>query len=148
MAKYYYWAIVLLLPIQVISQDQKWYKVTKNDVAVMSCELLAGYSKGWTDEIEFHHYALSQRFPGLFKNDNKFWDGRYDNDGIWDAKHMTSGITTGFHIAAICIKVGDIKNYPKRDRWKKILFDVVKYTASYKLGFFLSYNVTHKNPIF
>lgn len=137
---------LLLLPF--FSFSQEWYKITKNDIAVMSCEVGAGYAKGWADEIEFHHYALSNRFPGLFKNDNKFWDGRYDDDGIFDAKHLMAGIQVQFHVAAICIKVGDLKKYPKKDRWKKILFDAVKYYGSYQLGFFLAYNVTHQNKLF
>jgi hypothetical protein len=140
--------ITLLLFTSLTTQGQKWYKITKNDIAVMTCEVGAGYAKGWADEIEFHHYELSQRFPGLFKNENKFWDGRYDDDGMWDAKHMMVGIATGFHITAICIKVGDLKSYPKKDRWKKVLFDAAKYYLSYQLGFALSYNLTHSNKIF
>jgi hypothetical protein len=140
--------ILILILLPLFSFSQKWYKVTKNDAAVMACEVGAGYAKGWQDEIEYHHFELSNRFPGLFKNGSKFWDGRYDNDGIWDAKHMMAGIQVQFHIAAICIKVGDLKSYPKKDRWKKVLFDAVKYYASYQLGFFLSYNVTHGNKVF
>lgn len=141
--------ITLLLLASISTQAQtKWYKISKNDLWVMGMEVGAGYSKGWGDEIEFHHFELSQRFPGLFKNDNKFWDGRYDNDGIWDAKHMMSAFTTSFHVAAVVIKIGDLKSYRKKDRWKKITFDALKYYAAYHLGFFLSYNVTHGNKIF
>ena len=139
--------LILTLLMSLGANAQKWYAVSKNDYGIMACEVGAGYAKGWGDEIEYHHYELSQRFPGLFRNGNKFWDGRYDNDGTWDAKHMMSGIQVQFHIAAICIKVGNLKSYPKKDRWKKVLFDAVKYYASYQLGFFFSYNVTHGNKI-
>lgn len=137
---------LLLLPF--FSFSQKWYAVSKNDIAVMSCEVGAGYATGWREEVLYHHYALSQNFPGLFKNGKTFWDGRVYSDGVFDANHMLKGMTVGFHVAAICIKLGDIKSYPKKDRWKKILFDAVKYYGSYQLGFFLAYNITHQNKLF
>lgn len=140
--------ILFLFPFIGISQDKKWFSVSKNDVWVMGMEVGAGYATGWREEVNYHHYNLLQRYPRLFKNGNTFWDGRIYSDGVWDANHMLKGITVGFHMAAICIKVGDIKNYPKKDRWKRILFDAAKYYLAYQAGFALSYNLTHHNPIF
>ncbi len=139
--------LLILFPVISFGQD-KWWKIDKNDIGVMACEIGAGYAKGWGDQVEYRHYELSQRFPGLFRNGNKFWDGREDSDGIWDAKHMMSAFATQFHIAAVCIKIGDLKSYKRKDRWKKIAFDAFKYYAAYHLGFFLSWNVTHGNKLF
>jgi hypothetical protein len=139
--------IILLFPICCFSQD-KWSKITKNDIAVSSCFFGYGFVKGWGDQIEYHHYEMSVQFPNLFKNNNHFWDGRYDDDGIFDAKHLAAGIQASLMTAAVCIKIGDLKNYPKKDRFKKVCFDILKYDFSRRLGFFISYNVINKNPLF
>lgn len=129
-------------------EEKKWYSVSKNDAWIMGLQVFSGYAKGWEHQVEFHHFELSQRFPGLFKNGNKFWDGRYDNDGIWDAKHMLVGLQIQANIACIVFKFGDLKSYPKNVRLMKILFDTAKFYAAHKAGFTLAYNVTHGNKIF
>ena len=140
-----------LISTMATSQDSttlKPFTFTKNDIAVSSCFFMYGFVKGWADEIEYHHYALSNRFPGLFKNGNKFFDGRYDEDGIWDAKHLAAGLQGSLMTAAVLLKFGDLKKYPKKQRLKKILFDSVKYDFSRRLGFFVSYNLINKNRLF
>ncbi len=138
--------LLILLPISLFSQ--KWYKVTKNDYGVSSCFFGYGFVKGWADQIEYHHYEMSVQFPSLFRNGNHFFDGRYDDDGIWDAKHLAAGLQAMFMTAAVVIKFGDLKRYPKKHRFKKVCKDIVTYDFSRRLGFFISYNVINKNKLF
>jgi hypothetical protein len=141
--------ITLLLLTSLTTQGQKWFTVSKNDLWVMGLEVGAGYSQGWREEVLYHPHQLFNRFPDL---NRKFWDARWswqNGDAYkWDANHVLKGTTNAFHLAAICVKVGDLKSYPKKDRWKKVLFDAAKYYLSYQLGFALSYNLTHSNKIF
>jgi len=141
--------IIILFPTLCFGQEN-WKKISKNDVWVSSCFFSYGFVKGWADQIEFHHYEMSIQFPGLFRNGNTFWDGRYDDDGIWDAKHLAAGLQASLMTAAVCIKLGGkrLKEYPKKDRFKKVVFDIIKYDFSRRAGFFLSYNVIHKNQLF
>jgi len=138
----------ILISCSCFGQDAKWWGITKKDIAPMSLVFVAGHAKGWADQVEFHHHEMSIQFPGLFKNGKTFWDGRYDDDGIWDAKHMMEGIRAKCFILAIVFKVGDLKKYPKKDRWKKVGFDLITYSAIERFGFTTSYNGIHKNPIF
>ncbi len=132
----------------VTNIETKVVAFPKSDIWVMSCFFGYGFIKGWADQIEYHHYEMSQQFPRLFRNGNTFWDGRYDDDGIWDAKHLAAGLQASLMTAAVIIKVGDYKKLPKKGRVKRILFDVVKYDFSRRLGFFLSYNVINQNKLF
>lgn len=139
---------LLLMPCLSFAQP-KWNHVSKNDLSIMGIEVLAGYGQGWRDEINYHPNQLFKRFPNLNRN---FWDIRVQNDPTflnteWDADHVFKFAVNGLHVAGIILKVGDLKSYPKKDRWKKILFDIVKYYGSYKLGFFLAWNVTNQNKL-
>ena len=140
--------LILTLLMSLGANAQKWYSVTNNDCAVMACEVVSGYAQGWREELLYHPYEFMAKHP---KWDSSFWfvpQSWRSSPKKFDANHILKGIVIHTQIAAIVIKIGDIKSYKKRDRWKKILFDVVKYYGSYQLGFFLSYNITHHNPIF
>lgn len=141
--------ILLSLPLALSAQEKNWYSITGNDIAVMSVEVAAGYAQGWRDEVIYHPNQLFKRFPNLNRN---FWDIRVQNPpGLlnteWDADHVLKATISTLHVSAVIIKMGDLKDYPKRDRWKKIAFDLLKYYASYKVGFFLGWNVTNGNKL-
>lgn len=114
----------------------------------MSIEMVAGYAQGFRDEVLYHPHAIHAHFPHF----GNFWNIQYQGEKKflnmqWDADHVLKGSVTALHLTAIVIKVGDLKDYPKKQRIFKILADMTKYYLSYKLGFFLSYNVTHKNKL-
>ena len=135
--------LTILLFITHTATAQKWYSISKNDVVTMACEVGAGYGQGWREEVLYHPNALFKHFPNLNRN---FWDNRLYSEGghNFDANHVLKGAITSLHLAAVVIKAGDLKNY-KGKKGLKILADFVKNYAAYQLGFFLSYNVTHKN---
>ena len=141
--------LLLFLPLFASAQEKKWYTITGNDIAVMSVELAVGYAQGWRDEVIYHPNQLFKRFPNLNRS---FWDIRVQNppgflNTEWDADHVLKATVSSLHVAAVVIKIGDLKDYPKKDRWKKVAFDMVKYYGAYKAGFFLSWNVTHGNKL-
>ncbi len=140
--------LTLLLFSSLTTQGQKWYGISKNDAWIMSIQVAAGYAQGWREEVLQHHYDLSQRFPGLFKDGKTFWDGRNDKDGIWDADHMLKGTIIMLETACISIKIGDLKKYKGWKKVGKIAMDSLKFYGCYHLGFFLSYNLTHGNKVF
>ena len=145
--------IIILIMLVALSgslraqiQQPKWYAINKNQMVTMGLEMTAGYVQGWREEILYHPNALFRNFPKLNPN---FFDNRisWQKGNIIDANHLAKGIITGLHLVAVVIKVGDIKKYKGWNKVKKIGGDLVKHYVAYQIGFFLAYNVTHKNPI-
>lgn len=144
--------IVLILCCTLVraQEEKKWYQISSNTVAVMSLQVAGGYAEGWREEVLYHPNELFRRFPNLNRN---FWDNRisWQNKrkfaGFQDANHLLKFANTSMNIASVVIKLGDIKSYKKKDRWKKIAFDALLLYASKQAGFFLAYNVTHRNKL-
>lgn len=144
-------AVILLGFFFYTAQSQRTEKnpwsLNKQDIAPMTLQLAAGYAQGWREEVLYHPKALFERFPNLNRN---FWDNRINRGSrgisiFRDANHFLKFVVTGTQTASIVIKVSDWKDFPKKDRWKKLLIDLLKYYGAYKLGFYFSYNVTHGN---
>lgn len=129
-------------------RKEKLFSISKNDFWVMGVEVLAGYGQGWRDEVIYHPKQLFKQFPNLNRN---FWDVTKQNEpGFlnteWDADHVLKGTIAGLHIIAVSVKVGDLKEYKGwKNKVLKVLIDGAKYYLSYKIGFTLAYNITHKN---
>lgn len=136
--------ILFILICLKADAQHKW--ITKNDLATMSLEALAGYGQGWREEVLYHPNALFTHFPNL---NHRFWDSResWKNGNIKDANHLLKAGITLSHLAAVAIKIGNYKEYKKGKRFLKILADIAKNYASYQIGFFLGYNVTHHNKL-
>ncbi len=147
MKKVIYMAAFCFMFISPCAAQKKWYSISKNDIATMSCEVGAGYLQGWREEVIYHPNALFEHFPKLNPN---FWDNRvsWQKGNIKDANHILKFGVTACHLTAIVIKTGDLKNYKGARKILKIVADVAKNYAAYQLGFFLSYNVTHHNKLF
>lgn len=130
-------------------EPKKWYSISKNTIITMTLETVAGYAQGWRDEVQYHPNQLFEQMPNLNRS---FWDIRVqDPPGFlnmeWDADHVLKFTVNGLHVAAVVVKVGDIKQYRKKDRWKRILFEFLLHYGANKVGFFLAYNVTHGNKL-
>lgn len=135
--------LLILFPVFCFGQN-KWYATSKNDLIIMGIELIAGYGQGWREEIIQHPKKFMEAHPGW---NVPFWDNRHQgNKGIlnmeWNADHVLKGGITSLHVIAIVFKIGGGKQ-----NWKKYLFDAGKFYGSYKAGFFLAYNITHKNKL-
>ncbi len=116
------------------------WKIEKSDWLPMGLVLGAGYSQSWRDEVEFHPNALFRHYPNL---NHSFWDIREPKR--WNANHVLKTATMALFTAAICVKIGDWKAYPKKKRWQKLAADALKYYGMYHIGFFIGYNLQHKN---
>lgn len=116
--------------------------VTKNDLVIMGIEVGSGYMQGWREEVLYHPNELFRHFPKLSRT---FWDNRvtWKQPGKFDANHVLKGGIILSQLVAISVKASDLG---KRS-FKKIFLDILKYYASYQLGFFLSYNLTHNNKL-
>ena len=117
---------------QTTKKKYEW--ISKKDIAPIGLQVLAGYSQGWREEVLYHPNALFRRYPDLNRS---FWDSRQWKR--WNANHLLKTITASAHTAAIVLHIGEKKN------WKHYALDAFKYYSSYKLGFFISYNLQHKN---
>lgn len=131
--------IILTMPKKSAAQDNKWF--SKKDIAPMALTLGAGYAVGFREEVIQHPKAFMERHPNLNKN---FWDNRVDGkkgflNMEWNADHILKAASATTFVTAIVIKTGDKK------RWYWYIWDGVKYYLSYKAGFTLAYNITHKN---
>ncbi len=120
---------------------------TKKDIAPITLQLTAGYAQGWREEVLYHPKALFSHYPNL---NHQFWDTRINRgtEGLSvfrDANHLLKFIVTGTQTTAIVLKAGDWRDYPAKKRWQKLLADIIKYYGAYKLGFFISYNINHRN---
>ena len=138
--------LILLLNTGHAYGQQKWYSFSKSDIATLSLEAGAGYAQGWREEVLYHPNALFKHFPNLNRN---FWDSRisWQGGGIKDANHLLKAGVTSMHIAAVVVRISDIQKFKGWRRVLKITGDGIKHYAAYQLGFFLAYNVTHKNHL-
>ena len=128
--------LILIVLILLSFKSNAQYKVfSRNDIAVMSLQAVAGYAQGWREEVLYHPNALFRNYPNLNRS---FWDSREWKR--WNANHLLKTIVAGSHTAAIVIKLDG-----KKKNWKLYALDAAKYYGSYKLGFFAAYNLTHKN---
>jgi hypothetical protein len=142
-------ALLGLLSFSARSQntDKNPWAFNKNDIAPMALQFTAGYAQGWREEVLYHPKELFEQFPNLNRN---FWDNRINRGSrgisiLRDANHLLKFVVTGTQTASVVIKVSDWKDFSKKNRWKKLVFDLLKYYGSYKVGFYFSYNITHGN---
>lgn len=131
----------LLMLLISLNLNAQW--VSKKDIAPMILTAGAGYTTGWREIVINHPNQLFARYPNLPR---RFWDNRVQSEpGLlnmeWNADHVLKGATVLCFTAAVTFKIGEKK------KWYWYLVDGVKYFASYHLGFFLSYNVQHKNKL-
>jgi len=117
--------------------------MSKKDIAPMLLCMGAGYSTGLRDEVLYHPGQLFQQYPNL---NRAFWDIRVQNPPTflnteWDADHILKGTTVLLFTAAVTFKIGDKK------KWYWYILDGAKYFLSYKIGFYLSYNLQLKNKL-
>ena len=127
--------LLLIVSLHSFGQPKNPWKLTGNDAAIMSLQFTAGYAQGWREEVLYHPNALFRNHPKLNRS---FWDNRQWKR--WNANHLLKSIVATSHTAAIVIKIGGEKK-----NWKQYAVDALKYYGSYKIGFFVSYNLTHKN---
>ena len=132
----------ILIILLLLSNYASAQLFTKKDIAPMILVFSAGHATGWRDEVLYHPNELFRRFPDL----GPFFDIRVQNkpgfmNMEFDADHVLKGITMGCFVAAVVVKIGDKK------KWYYYIWDAVKYTGAYHIGFYTSYNLIHNNKL-
>lgn len=144
--------VLLLLISSLKAQDAKWYKITKNDLVIMSFEAVSGAADGVNQAVVFHKLGADDPFWD-FKTS---WQRKYKdwpNDkseafpfsktllvGLTDGYHMTRMVGRWSNFVAIGISFSELKSYPKGDRWKVIAKKAVLSYIANRGTFTIVYN--------
>ncbi len=134
----------------------KWYKPSKQDYIGYSLMTLSGIVKGYNQAIVHHHWGIGHKFwdnETSWQRKYKRWPedqsaAFFGSKGVFviftDGSHLTEAINTTFTIGGTGFLVwgmkDELKNIPKRDRWKyvvfrKILLPLALRTAAFEITF-------------
>ena len=133
--------------------DFKWHKITKNEILVMSLQVISGVADGINQAIAHHKFGAG----------NKFWDykiswqNKYANwpsdksEAFFGSSTVFVMFTDGYHLTrsisfyansiSIAVSSSEWLDCPKKDRWKLIakkallshITNRVAFTVTYKL---------------
>jgi len=124
--------LIFTLLVLRIEAQQKWYTITKRDIALYSCMAVSGTADGFNQAIIHHDYGKGRSFFDYEYS----WKRKYkdpDNDDyrrayigskswlVWttDAYHLTRAADHTAMVGGIVIaSTSDLKQYAKKDRWK------------------------------
>ncbi len=147
-----------LLSLAISSaQAQKWWKPTKRELFGYTALTLSGVSYGFNQAIEHHNYGYGNSFVDItvsYKNKYRNYDAGDLREAYFgsktflafttDAFHLTNTLDKGFLTTGVILTTwdfkSDLKKYPKKDRWKvivfkKILIPLVLQHLSFELTF-------------
>lgn len=149
-------SIILLFLITTFwatAQDKNWKHISRNDIALASVQFVGGFADGTNQAIIYHRLG---RF-------SPFWDYKYswkrkykdfDNGdkreafalsssvlvGFTDGNHLTRMIDRNCQLASIVIGFTELRDYPKKDRWKVISKKLLLSVIANRLAFYASYD--------
>ncbi len=143
----------MLLSLFSYGQNKDWKHISKNDIAIYSLQTVAGFADG-TNQAIIHH-GLGAGHP--FWDQTVSWKNKYRDFDAGDKRAAFPGsktylvaFTDGFHLtrfvdrsatlASVVISVSDLKQYPRKDRWKVLAKKAVLSAFFNRAGFYLSYN--------
>lgn len=140
------------------TQAQKWWKPTKSEMMGYTALAFSGASYGFNQAIEHHGYGKGNNFVDItvsFKRKYRDYDAGdlrqayFGSKNILafttDAFHLTNTLDKGFLTTGVVFLCWDIKSelkqYPKKDRWKVVVFKKILLPLVMKhLSFELVYN--------
>ncbi len=119
--------------------QEKWYIPSKNDWMGYGAMAIAGISKAYNQAILHHHYGRGKQYWDQdisWKNKYKDWDGGDYREAFLGSKTIFVPFTDGQHltytgntlfttIGTVAISLNlkeELKNIPKKDKWKFIAF--------------------------
>jgi hypothetical protein len=142
----------MLITMASFSQEKKWYKITKNDLAVMSLQVVSGVADGFNQAIVHHKYGKGHQFWDFkLSHVNKYKNFPTDTSPAYfgsksftvrfsDGFHWTRGIMFDANNLSIAISSSDFEDYAKKDRWKVVLKKFVLSSLANRAAFALTYN--------
>lgn len=143
--------VILVLLISALpAQNTKWYKITGNDITIISLQVVSGMSDGLNQAVIHHKFGKGNRFWDIKTS----WTNKYDwperTPRFFGSTTFLVMVTDGFHltrfidrtasIASIGISFADMANYDKSDIWKVVLKKILLSVIANKLSFILVYN--------
>jgi hypothetical protein len=141
-------AIILSLP----STAQKWYTITKNDVAIIALGAVSGAADGVNQNLAHWRWGTGKPFWDVqtsWKNKYKDWDGGNTDAAFWGSKTVFVAFTDGYHLTrmidrtamllSVGISAGELSKYEKKDKWKVVLKKIVLSSLSNRIAFNLIY---------
>lgn len=160
--KYILLCLYILIARDTISQ-KSWNVpfISKSDVYIYSLQFLGGASEGLHEEIVNHYPEFQRHYPNA---DSNYWNPKVSfkrkykdfNNGdlrpaffgsksfliaFTDAYHATNALTHVSNWVSIAIEFGDLKSYPKKERWKVVAKKLILITLANRIGFKTMYNI-------
>lgn len=147
---------MLMLLMQSLSAQPKWYHISKNDLSIAGLQVISGHADGWREQVLYHPNELFRQYPGLNRqwwDVRKSWQNKNDKGFLGqqvfvmftDANHFLKGSKSLIDFTTIAISAGELAEYPKRDRWKVLAKKGLIAFAANRIGFATSYYLIHKN---
>ena len=122
---------ILLITIASTAMGQKWYSITKNDVAIMGLGIVSGAADGVNQNLTHWRWGKGKQFWDVktsWKNKYKDWDAGNTDAAFFGSKTVFVAFTDGYHLTrmidrsamllSIGISAGELKKYKKKDCWK------------------------------
>jgi hypothetical protein len=144
--------IFLIFAPTANTNAQKWYKITKNDIAIISLGAISGSADGINQNLAHWRWGRGKEFWDVktsWKNKYKDWDGGDKSARFWGSKTIFVGFTDGFHLTrmidrsamliSIGISAGELKDFDKKDQWKVVLKKTLLSALSNKIMFNIIY---------
>jgi hypothetical protein len=144
--------IILAVILSNPSTAQKWYTITKNDVAIIALGAVSGAADGVNQNLAHWRWGTGKPFWDVqtsWKNKYKDWDGGNTDAAFWGSKTVFVAFTDGYHLTrmidrsamllSVGISAGELSKYEKKDKWKVVLKKIVLSSLSNRIAFNLIY---------
>ncbi len=144
--------VAVLLFLKPTHAQNKWYKITTNDIVLMGVQGIAGSADGANQNLSHWRWGKGKRFWDVktsWKNKYKNFDGgdlsaAFPGSKTWlvfltDGFHLTRTIDRTATLVSIGIAAGEVKQYPKKDRWKVIGKKIVLSAIANRVAFNIIY---------
>ena len=143
--------ILLMLFAQVVI-SQKWYSITKNDVAIITLGAVSGAADGVNQNLAHWRWGKGKQFWDVktsWKNKYKDFDNGNTDAAFFGSKTVFVAFTDGYHLTrmidrsamllSIGISAGELAKYDKKDKWKVILKKILLSSISNRIAFNIVY---------
>jgi hypothetical protein len=147
-------ALVILfsLFLTLPSTAQKWYAITKNDVAIITLGAVSGAADGVNQNLAHWRWGKGKQFWDVktsWKNKYKDFDNGNTNAAFFGSKTVFVAFTDGYHLTrmidrsamllSVGISAGELKQYKKKDRWKLVAKKAILSGISNRIAFNIIY---------
>jgi len=144
--------ILLLLFLSLQTTAQKWYSISKNDVAIITLGAVSGAADGVNQNLAHWRWGKGKQFWDVklsWKNKYKDFDGGNTDARFWGSKTVFVAFTDGYHLTrmidrsamllSVGISAGELAKYNKKDKCKVILKKILLSSISNRIAFNIIY---------